>query len=163
MLKHPNIEIKLNTDYKDIKGDFKRIFYTGPIDEFFDYKFGQLPYRSVNFKLETHNHEYYQCNAVVNYPCNYDFTRIHEYKYYLNDISSKTVIAKEYSEDFVLGKNERYYPVPKEENKKLYDRYSAEAEKLNNVYFLGRLGDYKYYNMDQAIERALEVFERIVK
>ncbi len=161
MLNHPNIEIKLNTDYKDIKCDFKRIFYTGPIDEYFDYKFGQLPYRSVNFKLETHNHEYYQSNAVVNYPCNYDFTRIHEYKYYLNDISSKTVIAKEYSEDFVLGKNERYYPVPKKENTELYDRYLAEAKKLNNVYFLGRLGDYKYYNMDQAIERAIEVFERI--
>lgn len=163
MLKHPNIEVKLNTDYKDVKGNFKRIFYTGSIDEFFDYKFGQLPYRSVNFKLETHNHPYYQSNAVVNYPCNYDFTRIHEYKYYLNDISEKTVIAKEYSEAFEVGKNERYYPIPKEENIALYNRYLEEAKKLTGVYFLGRLGDYKYYNMDQAVERAIELFERISK
>ena len=161
MLKHPNIEVKLNTDYKVVKGDFKRIFYTGSIDEFFDYKFGMLPYRSVNFKLELHNHPYYQSNAVVNYPCNYDFTRIHEYKYYLNDISEKTVIAKEYSEAFELGKNERYYPIPKDENIELYNKYLEEAKKLENVYFLGRLGDYKYYNMDQAIGRAIELFEEV--
>lgn len=161
ILKHKNIEVKLNTDYKHIKNDFKRIFYTGPIDEFFDYKFGELPYRSVNFKLETHNREFYQNNAVVNYPCNYDFTRIHEYKYYLNDKSSKTVIAKEYSEFFENGKNERYYPIPKEENTILYNKYIEEAQKLNNVYFLGRLGDYKYYDMDKAIKRAIDLFEEI--
>lgn len=161
MLRHPKIEVKLHTDYKNLTGSFDRIFYTGSIDEFFDYKFGQLPYRSVNFKLETHDKEYYQCNAVVNYPCNYDFTRIHEYKYYLDDSSSKTVIAKEYSEAFEIGKNERYYPIPKEENIELYNKYLEEAKKLDNVYFLGRLGDYKYYNMDQAIERALNLFEEL--
>ncbi len=161
MLRHPNIEVKLNTDYKNLSGEFDRIFYTGSIDEFFDYKFGQLPYRSVNFKLETHDKEYYQCNSVVNYPCNYDFTRIHEYKYYLDDKSDKTVIAKEYSEAFEIGKNERYYPIPKEENIALYNKYLEEAKKLNNVYFLGRLGDYKYYNMDQAIERAIDLFEEL--
>jgi len=162
ILDDEKIEVRLNTDFKEFKGQkFKRVFYTGSIDEFFDYKFGQLPYRSVYFEFETHNCEYYQSNACVNYPCNYDFTRIHEYKYYLNDKSDKTVIAKEYSESFELGKNERYYPIPKDENFALYQKYLDEAKKLDNVYFLGRLGDYKYYDMDKAILRALELFEEI--
>lgn len=162
MLDNKNIEVRLNTDFKDVNtSKFNRIFYTGPIDEYFNYKFGYLPYRSVNFKFETHNKEYYQSNACVNYPCNYDFTRIHEYKYYLDDKSDQTVIAKEYSEFFELGKNERYYPIPKDENTKLYNKYLEEATKLDNVYFLGRLGDYKYYDMDKAIARAIELFEEI--
>ena len=140
---------------------FDKIFFTGSIDEFFGYKYGNLPYRSVNFKLETHDKEYYQSNACVNYPCNYDFTRIHEYKYYLDDKSSKTVIAKEYSEDFELGKNERYYPIPQDENFELYNKYLEEAEKLDNIYFLGRLGDYKYYNMDAIAARALELASQL--
>ncbi|MDR2681886.1 MAG: UDP-galactopyranose mutase, partial [Holosporaceae bacterium] len=122
MLDHPNIELVLNRPFKGI--DHKdemafssmirnnvKIFHTGSIDEFFDYRFGQLPYRSVNFKFETHNKEFYQSNSVVNYPCNYDFTRIHEYKYYLGDKSTRTIIAKEYAEEFEPGKNERYYPI----------------------------------------------------
>lgn len=161
ILTHPNIELRLNTDYKDLKGDFKRVFYTGSIDEFFNYKYGQLPYRSVNFKMETYDREYYQSNSVVNYPCNYDFTRIHEYKYYLNDKSDKTVVAKEYSESFELGKNERYYPIPKPENTALYNKYAEEAKALKNVYFLGRLGDYKYYDIDKAVLRAIELFESV--
>ncbi len=137
MLDHKNIKVKLNTDFKDLKDeDFERVFYTGPIDEFFNYKFGQLPYRSVNFKFETYDKEYYQQNACVNYPCNYDFTRIHEYKYYLDDKSKKTVIAKEYSEFFELGKNERYYPIPKDENTQLYEKYLQEAKQMKNVIFL---------------------------
>ena len=163
ILTHPNIELRLNTDYKDLKGDFKRVFYTGSIDEFFNYKYGQLPYRSVNFKMETYDREYYQSNSVVNYPCNYDFTRIHEYKYYLNDKSDKTVIAKEYSENFELGKNERYYPIPKPENTVLYNKYAEEAKALKNVYFLGRLGDYKYYDIDKAVLRAIELFESVFR
>jgi len=163
ILNHPNIEVRLNTQFKDITEQFDRLFYTGPIDEFFDYKFGELPYRSVHFKFEEYDREYYQNNAVVNYPCNYDFTRIHEYKYYLNDNSPKTVIAKEYSEKFEIGKNERYYPIPNDDNAKLYARYLEEANKLENVYFLGRLGDYKYYDMDKAIARALNLFEDIKK
>ena len=162
MLNHKNIRVQINTDYTVLNWKrFDKIFFTGSIDEFFNYKYGNLPYRSVRFKIETHDKEYYQSNACVNYPCNYDFTRIHEYKYYLDDRSSKTVIAKEYSEDFELGKNERYYPIPKDENFELYNKYLAEAEKLENVYFLGRLGDYKYYNMDSAIERAIKLYESL--
>lgn len=163
MLDHPNIEVKLNTEYKSLQNSFKRIFYTGSIDEFFDYKYEMLPYRSVNFKFEKYAKEYYQCNSVVNYPCNYDFTRIHEYKHYLNDKSDATIIAKEYSEFFELSKNERFYPIQSNENQMLYRKYLKEAENLNNTYFLGRLGDYKYYDMDKAIIRAVELFEEIAK
>lgn len=159
ILDHPNIKVKLNTEYNKSFNGYKRIFCTSSIDEFFNYKHGELPYRSVNFKFETHNCEYYQSNAVVNYPCNYDFTRIHEYKYYLNDKSEKTVIAKEYSEPFKNGKNERYYPIVNDENISIYKKYLKETP--NNVYFLGRLGDYKYYDMDKAIERAINLFEEI--
>lgn len=163
MLKHPNIEVQLNTDYKDVKGEYKRVFYTGAIDEYFNYELGQLPYRSVNFKMEEYDREYYQSNSVVNYPCNYDFTRIHEYKHYLNDKSDRTVIAKEYSEFFELGKNERYYPIPKDENTALYNKYLEKAKTLKNTYFLGRLGDYKYYDMDKAILRGIELFEEVCR
>ncbi len=161
MLNHENIEVLLNTQYEDIEGDFKRIFYTGSIDEYFNYKFGQLPYRSVNFEFQTFNREFYQKGAVVNYPNDYDFTRIHEFKHYLNDESEATVIAKEYSEAFELGINERYYPIINPENTMLYEKYIDEAKKIENLYFLGRLGDYKYYDMDKAIERALDLFEAI--
>ncbi len=162
MLKHPNIEIKTNSDFSKYKNKkFKRIFYTGSIDEFFEYKFGSLSYRSVSFKFEEHKCAYYQKNSVVNYPDNYDFTRIHEYKYYLNENSKNTVIAKEYSTDFKLGINERYYPIVNEQNTELYNRYKKLARTYDNVYFLGRLGDYKYYDIDKAVLRALERFDEV--
>ena len=164
MLTHKNIKVKLETDFKDINtSEYDRIFYTGSIDEYYDYKFGQLPYRSVNFKFERYEKPYYQSNAVINYPCNYDFTRIHEYKYYLDDKSDTTVIAKEYSEFFELGKNERYYPIPNTQNTELYNKYLNLAQKEENVYFLGRLGGYKYYDMDKAVLRAIELFEEVFK
>jgi UDP-galactopyranose mutase len=165
MLKNPRINVQLKTDFRELPQQMAndaRIFYTGSIDEFFDYKFGQLPYRSLNFKFETHEVEFYQSNSVVNYPCNYDFTRIHEYKYYLNNKSGATIIAKEYSEQFEVGKNERYYPIISSENQILYEKYLSESGK-NNVYFLGRLGDYKYYDMDDAVERAVNLFEEIYR
>lgn len=159
ILNHKNIEVRLNTEYSGMEG-FDRVFYTGSIDEFFNYKFGVLPYRSVYFKFEEYDREFYQSHACVNYPNNYDFTRIHEYKHYLNDRSDKTVIAKEYSEFFELGKNDRYYPISDKANVELYHKYLDEVKKMNKeVHFLGRLGDYKYYNMDSAIERAINLFE----
>ncbi|MCQ2914692.1 MAG: UDP-galactopyranose mutase [Alphaproteobacteria bacterium] len=162
MLNHPNIEVKLNTPFeKSMVDQYKRVIYTGSVDQFFDYKFGELPYRSVYFKMETFDKPYYQSNSVVNYPCNYDFTRIHEYKYYLDDQTDKTVIAKEYSTNYERGKNEPFYPIASEANSNLYAKYKAEADKLNNVYFLGRLGEYKYYDMDKAVGRALDLFEAL--
>lgn len=161
ILSHKNIQIKLNTDFKEINQNFDRIFYTGAIDEFFNYELGQLPYRSVKFQFEEYNKEFYQNNSVVNYPCSEDYTRIHEYKYYLNDKSDKTVIAKEFSEAFELEKNERYYPIPNEKNIELYNKYLEKSKELKNTYFLGRLGDYKYYDMDKAIARAIDLFESL--
>ena len=167
MLDNKNIKVVLNTDFSEFRKknpelvNSSRIFYTGSIDEYFDYKFGQLPYRSVNFKFEEYDREFYQSHACVNYPNNYDFTRIHEYKHYLSDKSDKTVIAKEYSEFFELGKNERYYPISSQDNTELYNKYLIEAENVDNLFLLGRLGDYRYYNMDGAIARALELFEEV--
>ena len=162
MLNHKNIKVELNKSFKHLKNtnqNYKRVFYTGSIDQYFNYEFGILPYRSVYFKFETHDKEYYQSNACVNYPCNYDFTRIHEYKYYLDNKSIKTVIAKEYSQEFEQGKNERYYPITSEENNAMYKKYLDMAKNIPNLYFLGRLGDYKYYDMDIAILRSIELFE----
>ena len=162
ILNNKNIEIRLNTDFKQVNlNNFKRIFFTGSIDEFFDYKFGMLPYRSVNFKFEEYNTEFYQNNSVVNYPNNYDFTRIHEYKHYNSKKTSKTVIAKEYSQNYVFGKNERYYPIINDENQKLYNKYLEYSKQHQNLFFLGRLGDYKYYDMDKAVLRALNLFEEL--
>ncbi len=162
MLRHSKIEVLLNTSFRELKDlSFKRIFYTGSIDEYFDYKLGVLSYRSVSFELEEFDREYYQNNSVVNYPNNYDFTRIHEYKYYLNETIKKTVIAKEYSTDFKLGVNERYYPILTPENLELYENYKNLSKKFDNLYFLGRLGDYKYYDMDKAVARAIDCFEKV--
>ncbi|MBR3913821.1 MAG: UDP-galactopyranose mutase, partial [Alphaproteobacteria bacterium] len=99
--------------------------------------------------------------SVINYPNNYTFTRIGEYKYFLDDKTDKTVVSFEYPQAFELGKNERYYPIVKEENQTLYNRYLEKANNLPNTYFLGRLGDYKYYDMDKAIARALTLFDKI--
>ena len=163
MLERPNIEVRLNTRFKDIDIEaFDKIFYTGPIDELMDYDLGQLPYRSERFVLETYDTEYYQSGAVINYPNNYTFTRIHEYKYYLDDKSDRTVIAKEYPEEFEIGKNERYYPIPADENRLLYVKYLGESKaKYPNMHFLGRLGDYMYYDMDKAVARAIEVYKEV--
>ncbi len=157
MLDHPSIEVRLNTPYFDgMSSGYDRVFYTSSVDEYLGYRYGALPYRSVYFETETIDSEHYQSNSVINYPCDQDFTRIHEYKYYLRDVSERTVIAKEYSESFELGRNERYYPIPREENAALYERYLKDCRE-GNVHFLGRLGDYRYYNMDGAIRRAMEV------
>ena len=163
MLSHPKIQVQLNTRFEDVKGKipYDRLFYTGPIDEFFDYELGELPYRSLKFDFVEFEKPYFQTNSVINYPNNYDFTRIGEYKYFLDNKSDRTVVSFEYPQNFEQGKNERYYPVVKNENLALYNRYLEMAKKCLNVYFLGRLGDYKYYDMDKAIQRALELFEKI--
>lgn len=163
MLDHPKIKVSLNTPFNKVKNDitYDRLFYTGPIDEFFDYELGELPYRSLKFDFVEFDKPYFQSGACINYPNNYDFTRIGEYKYFLDDKSDKTVVSFEYPQNFENGKNERYYPIVKDENLALYNRYLKKAKEHPNVYFLGRLGDYKYYDMDKAIARALELFESL--
>ncbi|MBZ7942866.1 UDP-galactopyranose mutase [Campylobacter molothri] len=162
ILNHPLIELRLNVDFKEAKKelDYERLFYTGAIDEFFDYKFGKLPYRSLDIKFEKYDKEYMQSCAQMNYPNNFDFTRSVEYKYYLDEKSKKTMLSYEFPCEFEEGKNERYYPIPNEENQKLYERYLQEVNEFKNVYFLGRLGDYKYYDMDKTVDRVLEFVKK---
>ncbi len=163
MLSHKNIEVRLGVEYKNLNENFDRIFYCGSIDEFFDYKFGYLEYRSLNFDIRTINKEYYQPSAIVNYPNNYDFTRITEHKYFLDEKSEKTIISVEYPAAFEPDKNERFYPISNQKNNALYEKYLNEAKKAKNLYFIGRLGAYKYYNMDLAVEKIFEFFEKELK
>ncbi len=163
MLAHPNIMVLLNADYREVINDikFNRMIYTGPIDTFFDYMYGELPYRSIRFQFDTLDREYYQEVGTVNYPNDYDITRITEQKYLSGQTSPKTTLVMEYPQAYVPGKNDPYYPIPREENRERYDFYLKEVEKLNGtVIFAGRLAEYKYYDMDQAALRALSLFEK---
>ncbi len=166
MLDHPNIEVLLDTDYFDIKDEicgYEKLFYTGPIDRFFEFEnklLEKLEYRSINFVTEHLDQEYFQENSVVNYPGKeVDFTRIVEYKHFGNQKAPKTSIVKEYTVDH----GEPYYPVPNEKNQKVYEQYKKEADKLENVYFVGRLANYKYFNMDQAFKNALDLYNSLEK
>ena len=164
LLDHPRIRVRCRCDAAQLRRHDLQglsIFCTGGIDEYFDCRLGPLPYRSLRLALEEHEREYYQCGAVINYPCDYDFTRIHEYKHYLGERSPRTVIAKEYPEPFVPGRNERFYPVATPESAALAARYAELAAQHPQVHFLGRLGDYRYYDMDDVVRRAMEVFEAL--
>ncbi len=164
MLDNPNIEIRLNTDWNDVKEDIKygKLFFTGSIDAFFDYKYGKLPYRSLRFDIKEIPVEYYQDRVQVNHPNHPTMTRSIEHKRILDEKAPVSTISFEYPEAFD-GTNERYYPINKPENAELYTKYINDAKAFPNVYFLGRLGDYKYYNMDQAVDRALELYETVFK
>jgi UDP-galactopyranose mutase len=162
MLDHQNIAIKLDTSYEKSM-EAERLFYTGSIDEFFEYKLGELPYRSISLDFIRFAKPRFQEAAVVNYPCDYDWTRIGEYKWFLDDQTPDTIVSFEYPEAFQRDKNDRYYPIAGEANEQLYKRYLAlvKAENMENVHFFGRLGDYKYYDIDKAIARALDLFKEI--
>ncbi|MDD3220920.1 MAG: UDP-galactopyranose mutase [Lachnospiraceae bacterium] len=153
MLEHPNIHILLNTDYNQIKDEIlsEKVFYSGSIDEYFGYCYGKLPYRCVSFKLEEYDVEEYQPVAVVNYPNDYDYTRISEFKHFTNNKSKKTVIAKEFSS----AEGDPSYPIPLQENQDLYEKYKKLAFE-KKVSFIGRLGQYKYFSMDQIVENILD-------
>jgi UDP-galactopyranose mutase len=159
MIDHPNIKVMLNVDYREIKQiiPFRQMIYTGPVDEYFDFRFGKLPYRSIDFRFETHDRPVYQPVAVVNYPNEYAYTRITEFKYLTGQAHAKTTVVYEYP----TSEGDPYYPVPKPENAELYKRYSALAEATPSVHFVGRLATYKYYNMDQVVAQALATYDRI--
>lgn len=166
MLRHPNIRLLLNTDYHDIVDGvrFERLIYTGPIDAFFDYRHGELPYRSLHFEFSTLDVEQHQPVGTVNYPNDYAYTRITEQKHLTGQSGPKTTLVTEYPRAHVVGDNDPYYPIPREENRRRYERYGAEAAALDGrVVFAGRLADYKYYNMDQATARALSLFDELAK
>lgn len=160
MLDHPNIKIMLNTDFREIEADilYDKLIYTGPIDGYFNYRYGVLPYRSLDFRHETLDRENFQPVGVVNYPSEeFPYTRIAEYKHLTGQTHRKTSISYE----FPCDEGDPYYPVPKAENQKLYKQYLALAKQVCNVEFVGRLATYRYYNMDQVVGQALATFDRL--
>jgi UDP-galactopyranose mutase len=159
MLDHPNITVSLSTSYDDAirQHRFKRIVYTGPIDEFFDFRLGKLPYRSLRFVHRTIDTEHFQPVAVVNYPQTEDFTRITEYKHLTGQTAPVTSVSYEYPS----ATGDPYYPIPNDANAALFRAYQSLAATRPDVTFVGRLASYRYYNMDQVVAQALATFDRM--
>jgi UDP-galactopyranose mutase len=162
MLDHPLIDKRLGTDFRELKDHAfelaDHVIYTGPIDEYFDFRFGKLPYRSLRFDHQTLNQEQFQPVAVVNYPSeDVPFTRISEYKHLTGQESSVTTVTYEYPS----AEGDPYYPIPRPENQELFKRYEALADATDDVTFVGRLATYRYYNMDQIVGQALATFRRM--
>lgn len=159
MLDHPQIKIMLNCDYREIEKEmpFREMIYTGPVDTYFDYCYGKLPYRSLEFKHETHNTAVFQSAPVVNYPNEQLYTRVTEFKYLTGQEHTKTSVVYE----FPQAQGDPYYPVPRRENGELYAKYKVLADATPDVHFVGRLATYKYYNMDQIVAQALTQYAKI--
>lgn len=161
MLDHPNIKVMLNTDYKEIERviPFRKMIYTGPIDYYFDYCFGKLPYRSIEFKFETYETERFQSTGTINYPNEHLYTRITEFKYLTGQKHPKTSVVYEYPK----AEGDPYYPVPRPENAELYRQYQMLTNQMQDTYFTGRLATYKYYNMDQVVAQSLTLYKKIAR
>ncbi|WP_427185309.1 UDP-galactopyranose mutase [Bordetella bronchialis] len=160
MLDHPDIDVLLDTDYRELRGAVpaRRLVYTGPIDEYFDYCHGRLPYRSLAFRHATFDQARFQPVGVVNYPAeDVPYTRITEYKHLTGQQHAKTSVTYEYPSE----EGDPYYPVPRPENAALYRRYQAMADERPHVLFVGRLATYRYYNMDQVVAQALAAYARV--
>lgn len=158
MLDHPNITVQTGTDYRDVDVRAAHTVFTGPVDEYFDRRFGALPYRSLRFEHQTHDYATFQHVATVNYPDEQTpYTRITEYKHLTGQQHARTSITYEYPQD----DGDPYYPIPRDENQALYRRYKALADALPDVSFVGRLATYKYYNMDQIVGQALATYRRL--
>ena len=160
MLAHPNIMILLNADYREVRHviPHAEVVFTGPIDEFFEYRFGRLPYRSLEFRFETHNVPVAQQAPVINYPNEQAYTRVTEFKYVTGQEHAKTTLVYE----FPKAEGDPYYPVPRPENQQMYRKYQTLAGQTPGVHFLGRLGTYKYYNMDQCVAQALAYYRKVL-
>ena len=160
ILDHPLIEVRTGVDFRDVRDDvdYDHLIYTGPVDEYFDYRFGKLPYRSLKFDHQTLDQEQFQRTGTVNYPSeDVPFTRISEYKHLTGQKAPVTTITYEYPS----ADGDPYYPIPRPENQELFKKYEALADATDNVTFVGRLATYRYYNMDQIVGQALATFRRI--
>jgi UDP-galactopyranose mutase len=159
ILDHPNITVKVSTDFSEVRDvpNRPRVIFTGPIDEYYGYRFGKLPYRSLKFQHVTLDQEQQQSVAVVNYPQDQAYTRITEYKYLTGQKHPKTSLTYE----FPCDDGDPYYPVPRAQNEQLFKKYEALSAGLTDVWFAGRLGSYRYYNMDQVVGQALATFDKI--
>jgi UDP-galactopyranose mutase len=161
MLRHPNIKVMLQTEWHEIRDliPFRRVVYSGPIDEFFDYRFGKLPYRSLRFEHVTLDKEWHQPVAVVNYPQDEPYTRVTEYKHLTGQAHTRTSLTFEYPSD----SGDPYYPIPRPDHQQRFKAYERLANAMPNVTFIGRLATYRYYNMDQVVGQALAAFKRIAE
>lgn len=159
LLDHPNIKVMLNTDYRELRNliPHSQLIFTGPVDEYFDHCYGKLPYRSLDFKHETHHRPRFQEAPVVNYPNDYNHTRITEFKYLTGQEHPSTSIVFEYPK----ADGDPYYPIPRPDNALLYRKYHTLAASTPGVHFVGRLATYKYYNMDQVVAQALTLFGKL--
>jgi UDP-galactopyranose mutase len=159
MLAHPNIKVLLNCDYEEIRPlvPDAQVIFTGPVDEYFEYRFGRLPYRSLEFRFETLDVPVAQKVPVINYPNDNAYTRVTEFKYLSGQDHPKTTRVYEYAR----AEGDPYYPVPTRENAALYRKYQELADATPGVHFIGRLGTYKYYNMDQVVAQALTLYARV--
>jgi UDP-galactopyranose mutase len=160
MADNPRIHLLLNTDYKDVIANigYETLICTAPIDAHYDYCMGRLKYRSLDIRFETHTGDY-QPAAVVNYPNDYDFTRITEYKKLTGQNLENTTVSFEYP----VWEGRPYYPVPTAGQKELYEAYRVRSLEDKNIIFAGRLGEYRYYNMDDAAAAALTIFRDRIK
>jgi UDP-galactopyranose mutase len=156
MLVNPLIELRLNTDFRNLPSDvsYRNIIYTGPIDSYFKHQFGKLPYRSLEFEFLTIAKQFYQSTGTINFPNDYEYTRVTEFKHLTGQQHAQTTLCYE----FPRAEGDPYYPIPRPENAALYAKYKELAEATPNVFFVGRLGTYKYYNMDQVVAQALALF-----
>jgi UDP-galactopyranose mutase len=160
MLDQTGIEMELGVDYEDVRGEavYDRMIFTGPVDEYFDFRYGKLPYRSLRFEHKIVDQAQFQPVAVVNYPDpQVPYTRITEYKHLTGQVNPKTSITYEYPS----AEGDPYYPIPRPENQELFKKYEALADSTPGVTFVGRLATYRYYNMDQVVGQALATFKRI--
>ena len=160
MLSHPNIKVMLNTDYKEIDGliPYRKMIYTGPVDYYFDYCYGKLPYRSIEFQFETIDTEVFQSTGTINFPNEHPYTRVTEFKYLTGQKHPKTTVVYEHPK----ADGDPYYPVPRPENAELYKKYQTLAASIKGVHFTGRLATYKYYNMDQVVAQSLKLYKTLV-
>jgi UDP-galactopyranose mutase len=162
MLDHPLIDVMLSSEFRAVRDSlrYERLIYTGPIDEYFDYAFGRLPYRSIRFEFEHHDHDSVQDAAQINHvDPSVDFTRVVEYKKLTGQQAPGSTLSREYAQP----EGEPYYPIPTPSTKLLYERYHHEAAKDQGVVFAGRLAEYQYYNMDQVIANSLKIAEAIIR
>ncbi len=159
LLDHKNITVQVGTDFREVirSVPHRELIYTGPIDEFFDYRFGKLPYRSLAFRHETLDVPMHQPLAVINYPNEHAYTRVTEFKYLTGQVHSRTSVVYEYPQ----AEGDPYYPIPRAQNSELYAKYQALTAALPHVHFAGRLATYKYYNMDQVVAQSLTLCAKL--
>lgn len=160
MIDNSKIHLMLNVDYKEIikEVNYGHLIYTGPLDYFYNFKYGKLQYRSLRFVRKFYKKEQFQSCAVINYPNNYGYTRITEYKKMTGQEHLGTSIHEEYPLQYIQGKNEPYYPILDEENIQLRNLYMNEVAKEKDTTFIGRLAEYRYYAMDEIVDESLKIF-----